>query len=100
MLEGIVCSQVGHLRVPTRILRPFRSTARQAILALMALSVIPLCSFAQSLGTIVGTVTDNSGAAVPNAAILLTYEGTAATRNVVTDAQGTYTIPSVPPGTY
>jgi outer membrane receptor protein involved in Fe transport len=73
---------------------------RALFFTFITLCFIPLSTFAQSLGTIVGTVTDNSGAAVPGVAIVLTNEGTAAARNAITDAQGTYTIPSVPTGTY
>jgi outer membrane receptor protein involved in Fe transport len=53
-----------------------------------------------SLGTIVGTVTDDSGAAVPNVSVQVTNEGTSASRQVVTDGSGNYTVPSLPVGIY
>ena len=55
---------------------------------------------AQGLGTIVGTVTDPSGAVVPNAKVQLVEEGTAASRSAMTDAQGYYVFPSLRPSSY
>src|SRR5665213_2506016 len=67
----------------------------------IALLLICLPAFAQtSLGTIVGTITDESGAAIPHVAITVTNEATAAARNAVTSEAGVYTIPSLPPGVY
>lgn len=51
-------------------------------------------------GTILGTVVDASGAAIPNAQITLTNQGTGAVRNAVSTADGTYTVPQVPAGNY
>jgi len=51
-------------------------------------------------GTILGTVTDTSGAAVPGATVTLTNTGTGLTRSAVTDAAGEYTLPSLPTGKY
>jgi len=55
---------------------------------------------AQGLGTIVGTVTDPSGAVVPNAEVKLVEEGTSASRMATSDAQGYYVFPSLRPSTY
>jgi Carboxypeptidase regulatory-like domain len=51
-------------------------------------------------GTIVGTVTDSSGAVVPGATVTLTNAGTGASRVVTTDREGEYTAPSLPIGKY
>lgn len=51
-------------------------------------------------GRILGTVIDSSGAAVPNAQITITNQGTAAVRNVVSSAEGLYNAPQLPAGTY
>jgi hypothetical protein len=51
-------------------------------------------------GTIVGTVTDQTGASVPGAKITATNEGTKLSRSVVTDAKGDYSIPLLNPGKY
>ncbi len=47
-----------------------------------------------------GTVTDPSGAVIPNAAITLVNEQTGVQRASTSDAQGRYTFDSVLPGTY
>ena len=52
-----------------------------------------------SNGSIRGTVTDNTGASVANAAVELTGNGQAA-RTTKSGADGVYSFASVPPGTY
>jgi len=47
-----------------------------------------------------GTVTDPTGAVVPNAAITLVNAQTGTQRQTVSDTQGRYTIPELTPGTY
>lgn len=49
-------------------------------------------------GSIRGTVTDNAGAAVPDAAVALS--GNAQARTTTSRADGAYTFANVPPGTY
>ena len=57
-------------------------------------------ALAQSVsGTILGTVTDSSGAVVAGAKVTIINEGTALTRTVTSDANGEYTAPSLPTGT-
>ena len=68
---------------------------------LLALLLLPTQSPSQSsLGTIVGIVTDNSGAVVPGATVIITNEGTQAQRQTVTEESGSYTVPALPPGLY
>src|SRR6188472_4130984 len=55
---------------------------------------------AQTQGGITGTVTDSSGAAIPGATVTVTNTATGGTRNTTTNAEGLYTFPSLPPGTY
>jgi hypothetical protein len=50
---------------------------------------------AQSLSTIVGTVTDPSGAVIPTATVTATEVATSLTRTAISDAQGQYVIPSL-----
>ena len=60
-------------------------------------------AFAQSQalnGQIEGTISDQTGAAVPNAAITVTNIETGATRTVTTDESGVYRFPLLPLGTY
>ncbi len=51
-------------------------------------------------GAILGTVTDASGGAVPEAMVTLTNTGTNATQTVTSDAQGRYRVPDLPVGQY
>jgi hypothetical protein len=76
-----------------------RSGSRLAFLlaALFVLFAAP--AFAQE-ATIVGTVTDPSGAAVPNAAIVITNTDTGVTRNLPTNGDGQYVAPDLIIGHY
>ena len=49
-------------------------------------------------GTILGTVTDSTGAVMPGATVTLINNGTGLPRAVTTDANGEYTAPSLPTG--
>ena len=51
-------------------------------------------------GAIVGTVTDQAGASIPNAKVRITSLGTSQSRETETDAAGTYTFPSLPGDDY
>ncbi|HTQ59214.1 MAG TPA: carboxypeptidase regulatory-like domain-containing protein [Candidatus Solibacter sp.] len=55
---------------------------------------------AQSTATVNGTVTDPTGAAVPNAKVVATNQGTGVESTTQTDAAGAYLIPSLPIGIY
>src|SRR5437899_12799527 len=55
--------------------------------------------YAQSIGgKIVGTVTDSTGAVIPQAAVEVTNEGTGAQRHLVTDDAGNYVVPQLSVG--
>jgi hypothetical protein len=51
-------------------------------------------------GTLSGTITDPSGAAVPNAEVVIKNSATGITRNVSTNAEGFYTAVNLLPGEY
>src|SRR5438270_7560326 len=51
-------------------------------------------------GTILGTITDQSGAVVPQASILVRNMANGISRTVTTDSAGFYTTPNLLPGTY
>jgi hypothetical protein len=55
---------------------------------------------AQGFGTIVGTVTDPTGNVIPNAKVTATDPGTKVARDVTSNAQGYYVIPSLQPSMY
>jgi hypothetical protein len=57
--------------------------------------------FAQGgLGSVVGSVADQTGAAVAGATVTATNEGTQLSRSILSDAKGDYSIPSLNPGRY
>src|SRR5208283_4386893 len=51
-------------------------------------------------GTITGSVTDKSGAVVPQASIAITNNDTGEKRTATSNADGTYVVPALPVGTY
>lgn len=53
-----------------------------------------------STAELVGVVTDSSGAAIPNAKVVVTNAETKFTREAQTDVTGNYIITLIPPGTY
>jgi hypothetical protein len=72
-------------------------TQWSALVPLFLLSAAGLFGQAQS-GTIVGTVTDQAGAVVPNATIQVINEGTQFSRSVITNESGQYVATSFPTG--
>lgn len=81
----------------------FRS---RSIFSRFAISALAFCLlfagavFAQSTATVVGTVTDATGASIPNAAVTVRNQNTGEERSTVTDATGSYVVPSLTVGTY
>ena len=51
-------------------------------------------------GAINGTVTDSTGAVLPGVAIVISSAALMGTRSTVTDAEGLYRFPALPPGEY
>ena len=51
-------------------------------------------------GAFVGNVVDQAGAAVPGATIIVTAAGTKLTRTGITNQDGSYRFPGLPPGSY
>jgi hypothetical protein len=54
--------------------------------------------WAQALGTVVGTVTDQNGAVVPEATVTIINEGTQFSRTALTNENGQYVAESFPTG--
>jgi hypothetical protein len=77
------------------------ATRCAAVALAVSIWMAPLPASAQAVsGTILGTVRDSTGAALPGATVTLTNTGTGFTRTVVADASGEFTAPSIPTGTY
>lgn len=71
-----------------------------AVLAVSSVMFLP-CLFAQTTtGDIKGTVTDQSGAAIPACALSLTDQATGAQRKTTSDSQGNFNFVQLPVGTY
>src|SRR5712692_8115284 len=79
---------------------------RRAILSLFASLLMIVTGGALSLwsqqaqGSFTGTVTDQTGADVPDATVTATEQDTGFSRRAITGTDGSYTIPLLPPGRY
>jgi len=69
------------------------------IFALVFLASIPMYSQVVG-GTILGTITDPTGAAIPSTKIVIKNVATGVITTVTTNAQGIYNAPNLLPGTY
>ena len=67
-------------------------------IVLMLLVAVP--AWAQTTGSISGTVTDNTGALLPGVTVTATSPALIVPQTSVTNEQGVYRFPSLPPGTY
>jgi len=68
---------------------------------ILILALTPTTGWGQNVyGTIAGTVTDVTGAAISEALVTLTNLGTAESHKTTTDSSGTYTFVNIVPGRY
>src|SRR5271170_6656687 len=72
---------------------------RRGLVAAVMLSLSGLV-FSQGFGTILGTVTDPSGALVASAKVTATEAGTGASREALTNSSGEFVIPGLRPTNY
>ena len=72
---------------------------RKTVISLLVfLNLCSVAAWAQTAtGTIVGTVTDNSGSVVAGARVVVTNTGTNSKLETATNAEGNYTAPLLPP---
>jgi hypothetical protein len=74
----------------------------------LAIQFLTLClvlfvargAWAQANAGVTGTVTDSSGAVVPDAAVTVTNEGTSVSNKATTSSSGTYSVTGLNPGSY
>jgi hypothetical protein len=71
-----------------------------AVVGVFIISSVGEKAFAQETGQISGTVTDPTGAAIPNAVITIKNLGTNATRTVNTSGTGGYVVTGLEPANY
>ena len=67
---------------------------------LLSLLASALAVSQETRGTILGTVTDTSGASIPGASVTITNNATGVASPARTNAEGAYVIPFLIPGTY
>jgi len=80
-----------------------KNLRRLAVVMLVALvwAGLPALARAQATrGTILGTITDQTGAAMPGATVVATETRTNATYDTVTNETGNFTFPNIPDGIY
>jgi hypothetical protein len=70
------------------------------LLALVSVFAVPAASAQVLYGSLVGGVTDPSGAVVPNAAVVITNKTTGLKRESVADDSGRFALLNVPSGVY
>ncbi len=71
---------------------------KRLFLSLLMIGVV--LSAQEFRSTVTGRVLDPSGAPVPNAQLIITNTDTGAQAKTTSEAQGYYTVPSLPPGPY
>lgn len=78
-----------------------RSLSTGFLLLALAVFLAPPFSFGQTLNaSLSGTVTDSSGAVIPGTSVTATNTETGIATKTTSDAAGSYTFPSLPPGNY
>ncbi|CAN5570745.1 hypothetical protein BH10ACI4_BH10ACI4_13650 [soil metagenome] len=74
---------------------------RMVVLVGLLLLSAPVAMLGQAVSaTMLGSVTDPSGAAVPNAKVTVTQTDTGVTHDSLTNGSGNYTFPDLKPGSY
>ena len=84
----------------TRLKSSLMTGIRYFCIAVVLFLGIAIGARAQSTAVLNGTVTDASGAAVPNATVKITNGATGVTSSMKTDQSGAYLFPALPIGTY
>ncbi len=78
----------------------FQGLGARVFVPLAALLLLTGIAFAQSTGTIAGTVTDPTGAVLPGASVTITNQQTGEIHPLKTDSAGLYSLPGLAPGNY
>ena len=78
-----------------------RTSLLTGLLVALAVGLVTPVTYAQVLyGSIVGVVTDSTGAAIPGAGVTIVNRDTGLTREATTDAQGNYSLINILAGPY
>src|SRR5689334_13748738 len=81
-------------------MKTWRATYFFACLLTIVTSASLLFAQGGALGTILGEVTDSTGAVVPGATVTIVNVATGATNHTTTTSSGDFTVPYLQPGTY
>jgi outer membrane receptor protein involved in Fe transport len=73
---------------------------RAGLVVGLVLLFLPAFVHAQATGTMTGRVTDATDGVLPGAHVTIANEATADSRSTVTNTEGVFLLPLVPPGTY
>src|SRR5688572_32384267 len=71
-----------------------------AVCLLCATGAVPAVLAQTTSGTITGIVSDQTGAVVPGAQVVVTSQATGFVRETITSETGEYRVPLLPPSTY
>src|SRR6266702_1540658 len=80
--------------------RHFTDTTQIFFLILLQIIALPLHAQIAGTGSMQGTITDATGAVIPNASITITNESTQVARTATTNGTGSYEVPNIDIGTY
>jgi hypothetical protein len=83
-----------------KIAQQAKGTALLLVILLAATAYLHPTSAQVLYGSLVGNVTDESGAVVTGAAVTITNKGTGQTREALTNSEGDYVISNILPGVY
>lgn len=85
----------------TKFLKKFTCSAASLLsLLLLTFTLIPAANAQETTAAVQGTVTDPTGAVVPNATVVATSPSLISAATAKTDSQGFYRLNALPPGSY
>src|SRR5690348_16284838 len=98
---GCLASSLLSLLVTCATKERSMQMSKKIVLFMLVIMCLPLsCALAQVSGSISGRVGDTSGAAVPDAMVIVSNAETGASHAVTTDEAGNYRVLSLPVGRY
>jgi len=81
-------------------MRIAKTFGKLSLLGLLLILPAPMLAQTASTGAMTGTITDSAGALVPEVQVAVTNESTGEARTVDAQANGSYTVALLPPGSY
>ena len=98
--RSVLVHAMEHARGNTYCFAKPLIVARLVLLAAFVFAALPFARAQLSLGSLSGTVTDASGAALPNASVSITNVDIAFTRSATTDGNGHFAFSALSAGNY